>query len=130
MFIRLYFITLPVFFIIDMIWLGLIAKNFIREQIGLLMKTNLNWFAAILFYLLFIAGLVIFVLMPSVTNRDWLNALYMGALFGLFTYSTYDLTNFATLKDWPLLMTITDIIWGIVLSSSVSVISYFIAIRI
>ena len=130
MFIKLYFITLPVFFIIDMIWLGLIAKNFIREQIGFLMKTNLNWFAAILFYLLFIGGLVIFVLMPSVANRDWLNALYMGALFGLFTYSTYDLTNLATLKDWPLLMTITDIIWGIVLSSSVSVISYFIAIRI
>lgn len=129
MFIKLYFIALPVFFVIDMIWLGLIAKNFIREQIGFLMKANLNWFAAILFYLLFTVGLVVFVLIPSVEKKDWLSALYLGALFGLFTYSTYDLTNFATIKDWPLLITVTDIIWGVMLSSSVSVISYFIAIR-
>jgi len=130
MFIKLYIIALPVFFIIDMIWLGLIAKNFIREQIGFLMKTNLNWFAAILFYLLFIAGLVVFVLSPSFEKKDWLNALYLGALFGLFAYSTYDLTNLATIKDWPLLVTIVDIIWGMVLSASVSLISYFIAIKV
>jgi len=130
MFFKLYLIALPVFFIIDMIYLGFIAKSFIRSQIGFIMKTNLNWFAAILFYLLFIAGLVIFVLTPAVEKRNWLNALYLGALFGMFTYSTYDLTNWATLKDWPLLLTVTDIIWGIVLSSSVSMISYFIAIRI
>ena len=130
MFIKLYLIALPVFFIIDMIWLGLIAKNFIREQIGFLMKTNLNWFAAIIFYLLFIAGLVVFVLSPSFEKKDWLNALYLGALFGLFTYSTYDLTNLATIKDWPLLVTIVDIIWGVVLSASVSLISYFIAIKV
>lgn len=130
MFIKLYIIALPVFFIIDMIWLGLIAKNFIREQIGFLMKINLNWFAAIIFYLLFIAGLVVFVLSPSFEKKDWLNALYLGALFGLFTYSTYDLTNLATIKDWPLLVTIVDIIWGMVLSASVSLISYFIAIKV
>lgn len=130
MFIKLYIIALPVFFIIDMIWLGLIAKNFIREQIGFLMKTNLNWSAAIIFYLLFIAGLVVFVLLPSFEKKDWLNALYLGALFGLFTYSTYDLTNLATIKDWPLLVTIVDIIWGMVLSASVSLISYFIAIKV
>lgn len=130
MFIKLYIIALPVFFIIDMIWLGLIAKNFIREQIGFLMKTNLNWSAAIIFYLLFIAGLVVFVLSPSFEKKDWLNALYLGALFGLFTYSTYDLTNLATIKDWPLLVTIVDIIWGMVLSASVSLISYFIAIKV
>ena len=130
MFIKLYIIALPVFFIIDMIWLGLIAKNFIREQIGFLMKTNLNWFAAIIFYLLFIAGLVVFVLSPSFEKKDWLNALYLGALFGLFTYSTYDLTNLATIKDWPFLVTIVDIIWGMVLSASVSLISYFIAIKV
>ena len=130
MFIKLYIIALPVFFIIDMIWLGLIAKNFIREQIGFLMKTNLNWFAAIIFYLLFIAGLVVFVLSPSFEKKDWLNALYLGALFGLFTYSTYDLTNLATIKDWPLLVTIVDIIWGTVLSALVSLISYFVAIKV
>ena len=104
MFIKLYFIALPVFFALDMVWLGLVAKNFYREQIGFLMKTNIHWLAAIIFYLLFIAGLVFFVISPSVEKKSWLNALFVGALFGLLTYSTYDLTNFATLKDWFLLL--------------------------
>ena len=130
MFIKLYFIALPVFFALDMVWLGLAAKNFYREQIGFLMKTNIHWLAAIIFYLLFIAGLVFFVISPSVEKKSWLNALFVGALFGLLTYSTYDLTNLATLKDWPLLLTVVDIIWGMALSTSVSLISYFIAIKL
>ena len=130
MFIKLYFIALPVFFAIDMIWLGLVAKKFIREQIGFLMKTNINWPAAIIFYLLFIVGLVFFVITPAVEKKNWFNALFVGALFGLLTYSTYDLTNLATLKDWPLFLTVVDIIWGMVLSASVSLISYFIAVKL
>jgi len=130
MFIKLYFITLPIFFAIDMVWLGLIAKKFYREQIGFLMKTNINWLAAIIFYLLFIAGLVFFVISPAVEKKSWLNALFVGALFGLLAYSTYDLTNLATLKDWPLLLSALDIIWGMALSASVSLISYFIAIKL
>lgn len=130
MFIKLYFIALPVFFIIDMIWLGLIAKNFYREQIGFLMKTNINWLAAIIFYLLFIGGLVLFVIAPAMEKKDWLSALLTGALFGLITYATYDLTNLATVRDWPLLVTIVDLIWGSVLASSVSLISYLIAVKI
>ena len=130
MFFKLYFIALPVFFALDMVWLGLAAKNFYREQLGFLMKTNINWLAAIIFYLLFIAGLVFFVISPAVEKKSWLNALFMGALFGLLTYSTYDLTNLATLKDWPLLLTVVDIIWGMVVSVSVSLISYFIAMKL
>jgi len=130
MFIKLYFIALPVFFAVDMIWLGLVAKKFIREQIGFLMKTNINWLAAIIFYLLFIVGLVFFVITPAVEKKNWFNALFVGALFGLLTYSTYDLTNLATLKDWPLFLTVVDIIWGMVLSASVSLISYFIAVKL
>jgi len=126
----LYFIALPVFFVLDMVWLGLAAKKFYGEQIGFLMRTNINWFAAIIFYLLFIAGLVFFVISPAVERKSWLNALFVGALFGLLTYSTYDLTNLATLKDWPLLLTVVDIIWGMVLSTSVSLISYFIAMKL
>jgi len=113
-----------------MVWLGLAAKKFYGGQIGFLMKTNINWFAAIIFYLLFIAGLVFFVISPAVEKKSWLNALFVGALFGLLTYSTYDLTNLATLKDWPLLLTVVDIIWGMVLSTSVSLISYFIAMKL
>jgi uncharacterized membrane protein len=130
MFIKLYFITLPIFLAIDMIWLGLVAKNFYAKQIGFLMKTNVNWTAAIVFYLLFIIGLIVFVITPALQKNSWTTALLLGALFGLITYATYDLTNLATIKDWPIIITIIDLIWGTVLAASVSVISFFIASKI
>lgn len=130
MFTKLYLIALPVFFAIDMLWIGVVAKNFYREQIGALMKTNVNWTAAIIFYLIFIAGLVVFVISPAVEKSSWIHALTFGALFGLVCYATYDLTNLAIAKDWPLLVTIIDLIWGAVLASLVSLITYFIAIKI
>ncbi len=130
MFFKLYAIALPTFFIIDMVWLVLIAKNFYQAQIGFLMKGNINWLAAIIFYLLFIVGLVIFVISPAVEKHSWVQALLLGALFGLITYATYDLTNLATLKDWPILITIVDLAWGTSLGALVSVISYFIASKI
>jgi uncharacterized membrane protein len=129
MFIKLYLITLPIFFAIDMVWLGLVAKNFYREQIGFLMATDINWPAAIIFYLLFIAGLILFVISPALEKRMWQDALLMGALFGLITYATYDLTNLATMKGWPVLVTIVDLAWGATLSALVSVISYFITTK-
>jgi uncharacterized membrane protein len=127
MFIKLYLIALPVFLAIDMIWLGFIAKSFYAQQIGFLMKPNINWIAAILFYLIFIVGLVIFVILPAIEKSSWVFALFSGALFGLITYATYDLTNLATLKDWPLLVTAVDLAWGAVLAASVSIVTYFIA---
>lgn len=127
MFIKLYFIALPVFFAIDMVWLGLVAKNFYSQQIGYLMKTNVNWVAALLFYFLFIGGVVFFVLTPALEKNSLMYAIGAGALFGLMTYATYDLTNLATIKEWPLLVTVVDLIWGTSLSTIVSVVSYLIA---
>ncbi len=126
-FIKIYLITLPIFFAIDMIWLGFIAKDFYRENLGQLLNPNINWTAAIIFYLLFIGGLVVFVISPAIEKNSFVHALIYGALFGLITYATYDLTNLATLKDWSLTVTIVDLIWGMVLSASVSTISYFIS---
>lgn len=126
MFIKLYLIALTVFFAIDMVWLVLVAKKFYQKQIGFLMKPDINWFAAIIFYLLFIAGLVTFVISPAIEKQSWVHALLYGAFFGLITYATYDLTNLATLKNWPILVTIVDLIWGTVLSASISVITYII----
>ncbi len=127
MWFKLFAITLPVFFAIDMLWLGLVAKNFYRAQIGSLLKTDVNWSAAILFYLVFIAGIVFFVLAPALEKTSWRHALFAGAAFGFITYATYDLTNLATMKDWPVLVTVVDLVWGTVLSASVSVISFAIA---
>ncbi len=130
MFIKLYSIALPVFFVIDMVWLGLVAKNFYKAQIGTLMKTDVNWAAAIIFYLIFIVGLVVFVIQPAIEEESWTHALLFGALFGLVSYATYDLTNLAIAKDWPLFVTFVDMAWGAVLAASVSIVTYGIATKL
>jgi uncharacterized membrane protein len=127
MIVKLFLIALPVFFIIDMAWLVLVAKKFYQQQIGFLMRPDINWAAAIVFYLLFISGLVTFVILPAVEKHSWVHAIVFGAFFGLITYATYDLTNLATLKDWPLVVTIVDLIWGTVLAASISGLTYFLA---
>jgi len=126
MFIKTFLVALSTFLFIDMVWLGLIAKNFYRGQIGSLMKSDVNWVAAIIFYLIFVVGLIIFVIKPAIENGSWIQALLLGALFGFVTYATYDLTNLALAKDWPLLVTIVDLAWGSFLAASVSTITYFI----
>jgi uncharacterized membrane protein len=130
MFLKLYAIALPVFFAIDLVWIGVVAKGFYAKQIGQLLKPDVNWAAAILFYLIFIAGLVVFVITPAMEKGSWTHALFFGALFGLVCYATYDLTNLALAKDWPLLVTIVDLIWGATLAASVSIATYFIANKI
>ncbi len=121
-----YLIILGVFFAIDLVWLGFIAKKLYARYLGFLLAPNVNWGAAILFYLLFIGGLMFFVVQPALAKESWSYALVVGAFFGLITYATYDLTNLATLKDWPVTITIIDLIWGTTLSASVSTISYWI----
>jgi uncharacterized membrane protein len=130
MFIKLYLIALPIFFIIDMIWLLVVSKNYYAEQIGRLMKTNVNWPAALIFYLLFIAGLVLFVILPAVAMKSWSHALIYGAFLGLIAYATYDLSNLAVLKEWPLTITIVDMIWGMTISGSVATLTYLVSTKI
>ncbi len=130
MFLKLYATALPIFFAMDMLWLGVVAKNFYRAQIGALLKTNVNWVAAVIFYLLFLAGLVVFVIEPAVLKKSLPEALLRGAFFGLVTYATYDLTNLAVAKDWPLTVTIVDLVWGTVLAASVSALTYLVATKL
>lgn len=123
-----YLLSVPVFFAIDMVWLGLVAPRFYRAQIGHLLSGTVNWVPAILFYLLFLVGLLVFAVAPALHSGAWTDALVYGGLFGFFTYMTYDLTNFATMKDWPLLVTVVDLIWGTVLSGAVATATYFLAV--
>jgi uncharacterized membrane protein len=117
---EMYGITLVVFFLIDMVWLGAVAKNFYRKHLGAMLSPKVNWAAAILFYLVFIAGLLVFVIRPALAAGAPLRALAFGALFGLISYATYDLSNLATLKDWPVIVTVVDLVWGTVLGGTVS----------
>lgn len=124
--IYLYFLTIPVFFGIDMIWLGFVAKGFYHKNLGHLLRSDVNWSAALVFYLLYIGGILIFATMPALEKKSLYQAVVLGGLFGFFAYATYDLTNMATLKDWPLNVVIVDIIWGIVLTASVAAASFLI----
>lgn len=130
MFFKLYLITLVNFLLLDGLWLGLIAKNFYQKNLGGLMTSTPNWLAAGIFYLIFTFGLVYFVLYPSLSTKETVGLLTKAAIFGLVTYATYDLTNLATLKNWPLMVTIVDLAWGTLLSSAVALVTHFIATKI
>lgn len=123
----LFLIALPVFLVIDLVWLGAVARRFYRNQLGHLLRPETLWPAAIAFYLLFVLGLVVFVLNPAIDEGSLGMATGFGALFGLVTYATYDLTNLATLRDWPPLMTAVDVVWGAVLAAGVSSATFGIA---
>jgi len=127
---RIYFITVPIFFVIDLIWLGVVAKGFYQRHLGYLMRSPVNWTAATLFYLLFIIGIVFFAVRPALETQSAIRALIYGALFGFFTYATYDLTNLATVRDWPVIVTVVDLIWGTVLCGAVAWGSYLISNKI
>lgn len=118
--------SLAAFFAIDMLWLGIIAKNFYARQLGHVLRPRVHWPPAIIFYFIFIVGILIFAVVPGIEAGSLARTALMAALFGLFCYATYDLSNLSTLKDWPLLVTIVDIVWGVTISTSVAVIGYLI----
>jgi uncharacterized membrane protein len=103
---ELYALTVPVFFTVDMVWLGLVARTFYRRRLGHLMAERVNW--------------------PAEKN-SFGRAVVSGALFGFIAYATYDLTNLATLKNWPAIVTVVDLAWGMVLTGAVSGIGFVIA---
>ncbi len=125
-YIKNYAVAFIVFLIIDLIWLGVVSKNFYQQELGYIMSANPNWIVAGIFYIIFIFGLLFFVIHPALESGSFKEALLKGLFFGLVTYATYNLTNLATLKDWPLNLTIVDLIWGTTLGGLVSSISFMI----
>ena len=118
---KLYLLSLFIFLGIDAIWLGLVAPRFYRSQIGHLMAGSVDLPAAGVFYVLFVGVLVYFIVEPASSVGGMRNVILRGALFGLVTYGTYDLTNLATLRDWPLLLTMVDLVWGTILTTATAV---------
>ena len=110
--------TFAVMIALDLLWLGVVAKPMYQKGLGTLMLEQPNWPVAALFYALFALGLVIFGVAPQESARSWPHTLTMAALFGFFCYATYDLTNLATLKGWPVGLSVVDIVWGTVVSTA------------
>lgn len=109
---------------IDFVWLNVVAKNLYRESLKPLLAVDFNKLAAVVFYLIFIFGVLYFAVYPALRDGDLTKAVIAGVIFGFVAYATYDLTNLATLKQWPLKITVIDMVWGAVLSGSVAAIGY------
>jgi uncharacterized membrane protein len=129
-FFKLYGVAVATFFAIDLIWLGIVARPFYQKHLGHLMRANVDWVAAIAFYLVFVCGIVVLVVWPAVQRQSLSHALVLGALLGLVTYAAYDLTNLATLEGFPLKVALVDLVWGTVLCATVSGISYLASARL
>jgi uncharacterized membrane protein len=121
-----YLLTAVVFFAMDMLWLGVIAKNLYNKYLGDFLSDKVNWTAALIFYFLFIIGIFVFAILPAIEKNSLKHAILLGAFFGFITYATYDLTNLATLKNWPLTIVFIDMAWGAVLTGLVSLAGFHI----
>ena len=124
-YLKLYALTVPVFFVIDILWLGVVAKGFYRRKLSFILSDDVNWAAAVIFYLIYIAGILFFAVRPALAGNSWREAALLGGLFGFFTCATYDLTNLASIKDWPVSVVMIDLLWGVCLCVIVATASFF-----
>lgn len=120
-----YAATATTFLLVDLVWLGFAVKAFYRTNIGALLADQINIAAAVIFYLLYIVGIVIFAISPALESGSWRISLILGSLFGFFAYATYDMTNLATLRDWPVVVTAVDMAWGTFLTGLSATAGFF-----
>ncbi|HEX4297662.1 MAG TPA: DUF2177 family protein [Devosia sp.] len=119
-----YLVTAIVFLGLDALWLTQVALGMYRRELGALLLDQPNLVVAGLFYLLFVAGIVVLAVAPALNGGSWINALLMGAVLGLVAYGTYDITNLSTLRNWSLTVTLADLAWGTVLSAVAATAGY------
>jgi len=126
-YIALALIALPITFIIDIVWIGLVANRFYKQEMGDMFADPINWVPAVLFYIIYMAGLAFFVIEPALVKHSLMYAVLAGAFFGLVAYATYDLTGLAVIRNWSVLLTVVDMAWGMFLTASVSGLTYLVA---
>jgi uncharacterized membrane protein len=123
-----YLATLPIFIVFDALWLTVMGPRFYQAHLGHLLGP-VHWAPVVVFYLVYCVGIVIFTVSPAVHAKAWWIAAGLGALFGFIAYATYDLTNMATLREWPAVVTIVDLVWGALVTGSVATLAYLVAMR-
>ena len=122
---KLFLSSFFTFLILDFIWLGFVAKDFYARQLSLYLTDNVIWSSALIFYIIFNIGLLIFVIMPSIEKNSYLTLVLYAILYGLVTFATYDLTNLATVKEWPLIVSLIDMTWGMFVAFSSASVAFF-----
>jgi uncharacterized membrane protein len=124
-FVKLYLSLIVLLVGADLLWLGVVMKNFYRANMGHIIGGDVVWPAAILFYLIFTTGLLYFAIIPGIESGVLLKTVLMGMGFGLVAYATYDLTNQATIPNWPTIITVVDLVWGAFLSGILSLVAFY-----
>lgn len=124
-FLTTFLVSVPVFMVVDLLWLGIIARPIYQKYLGYLMAEQVKWGSAIIFYLLFILGVVYFVTWPALQEGSIMKAVLQGALLGFFAYMTYELTNHAVIEGWPWQIVVIDILWGTFLGGAVAGLGYY-----
>lgn len=122
-------VAFPIMFVLDLLWIGLIGNGFYRSQLGALMRPDIVWPAALAFYVIYAVAVAFFVISPSLIENSLIRAILAGAFFGLAAYAAYDLTNLATIKDWPPLVSFVDLAWGAFVTAATAGATYLIATR-
>ncbi len=121
-----YAVALTVLAIVDALWLGVVAREFYKSRLGDMLQDKPVWSAAILFYLVHAVGIAVFAVPPALAAGTWWSALLYGGLFGFCVYAAYDLTNLATLRGWPLAVSVVDLAWGAAATAVATVAAYLI----
>lgn len=127
---KVYAACTAVFFALDLLWLGVVAKGFYQGQMGHLLRADTRWAAAIAFYLIYVAAIVVLCVLPAVEKQSLTRAVALGAVFGLAAYAAFDLTSLALLEGFPGGVVAVDLAWGVVLTASVSAAGYWAAQRL
>jgi uncharacterized membrane protein len=128
--VKLYLLTVPIFFLVDLLWLGVVARDVYQSRLGHLLASEVNWIAAMIFYLIYITGILLFAVVPGLAADSLRKTMRWAAAFGFFTYMTYELTNAATLPEWPWSIVIIDTLWGVALCTVVALASHLIGLRL
>ncbi|MDP1910843.1 MAG: DUF2177 family protein, partial [Hyphomicrobium sp.] len=121
-----YLAALGTLAILDALWLGVVSREFYKARLGQLLLEQPLWWAAILFYLIHAAGVAVFAVPPAVAAGTWTAAVLYGALFGFCVYAAYDLTNLATLRGWPMAVSLVDLAWGAVVTAAATLVAFFV----
>tara|TARA_B100000902_G_C27224933_1_gene871638 strand:+ start:440 stop:838 length:399 start_codon:yes stop_codon:yes gene_type:complete len=118
LYIKLFLTSFATFLILDAIWLGFVAKDFYAKQLSFYLTDNVVWSSALIFYIIFNIGLLVLVILPSIEKNSYSVLIFYAVLYGLVTFATYDLTNLATIKEWPLIVSLVDMAWGMFVAFS------------
>lgn len=128
-YLKLYALSATLFLALDLIWLGIVARPFYQQHLGHLLKQQVDWAAAISFYLIYIGGILLFAVVPGLAADSLKKTAMWAAAFGFFTYITYELTNRATLPEWPLVVVFVDTLWGVTLCTVVGIAAHLMGRR-